>query len=229
MAKKKWYGVARGKKKGVYDQWFGPGGAKEQIDGYKGALYRGFPSYEEAASFVKSGQAKSGGEKRGFEKIEPDDTRVVVYTDGGCINNPGPGGYGAVILFKDGKEELSGGRRHTTNNRMELLACIKALEFLINEKREIVLHTDSSYIVNAVNKGWLKSWVSRGWKKSDGGDVLNQDLWQEMIRYISQLNIKLVWVKGHAGIEHNERCDELANSNARNGSGERDVWFEENK
>lgn len=227
MAKKKWYGVAKGKKKGVYDTWFGKGGAKEQIDGFKGAVYKGFFSYEEAQDFVK-GSKNVVKVKKEFTKIEPDTNTIVVYTDGGCINNPGPGGYGAVILFYDEIKELSGGRKYTTNNRMEMLACIKAMDYLKKEKKKIIIHTDSSYVVNAVNKGWLKSWEKNNWKKSSGGDVLNPDLWKIFILLIKDLNVEFIWVKGHAGIEYNERCDALANSNARKVSTKRDVWFEEN-
>lgn len=224
MGKKKWYGVARGKKTGVYDKWFGPGGAHEQINGFKGAVYKGFFSYEEAETFVKS--VGEVNRVNSHEYLESDDERLLVYTDGGCINNPGPGGYGAVILYEDSVKELSGGRRHTTNNRMEMMACIKALEYLEKEKREIIVHTDSGYVVNAVNKGWLNSWVRNGWKKSNGTEVLNQDLWEDIVKHLKKLNVKFKWVKGHAGIKYNERCDELANSEARKGSSEIDKGFE---
>lgn len=231
MAKKKWYGVAVGKKPGIYETWFGKGGAHEQIEGFKGARYKGFASYEEAEAFVDGSFKVSPKKASGLPpESVPDENTIIVYTDGGAINNPGPGGYGAVIIYGEDKiEELSGGKRHTTNNRMEMLAAIKALEFLNGESKKIILHTDSSYVVNAINKGWLSSWKKRGWKKADGKDVLNQDLWVRMSQTLEKINVEFVWVKGHAGLKYNERCDELANSNARMGSSEIDHWFEENK
>lgn len=127
-----------------------------------------------------------------------------------------PGGYGAVIIDGNKVFELSGGRRLTTNNRMEMLACVEALGRLNKIRKKIILHTDSSYIVNAINKGWLNSWIKNNWIKSDKKPVLNSDLWKEVYKYIKNLNVEFKWVKGHSGIKYNERCDLLANSAARN-------------
>lgn len=228
MAKKKWYAVAKGKTRKIFTQWFGPDGAKSAVDGFKGAVYKSFYDYQDALDFMNN-VSDTKKEKKSFSGDEPEinNDHVTVFTDGGCINNPGPGGYGAVIIYDGEIKELSGGKRHTTNNRMEMLACIKAFEFLKNEKRKIILHTDSAYIVNAVNKGWIYSWEKNNWVKSDKNNVLNSDLWKEIKYYYKKLNIEFRWVKGHAGIKYNERCDELANSQARSASTEIDQWFEE--
>lgn len=225
MAKKKWYGVAAGKKPGVYDTWFGENGAKVQIDGYKGAVYKGFMSYEEAKLFVE-GKADFSPVEKAKPAVIPENS-IIVYTDGGCINNPGSGGYGAVILLDDGDVELSGGVRYTTNNRMEMLACIKAMEYLKDRSEKIIIHTDSAYISNAVNKGWLKSWERNGWLKSNKEPVLNSDLWKEILSYLKSLNVEIRWVKGHAGVKYNERCDVLANTCARRENLDIDYIFEE--
>ncbi|MGE4518415.1 MAG: ribonuclease HI [Desulfobacteraceae bacterium] len=223
MSKKKWYAVVKGKKPGIYGAWFGENGAKEQIDGFRGAVFKGFLSYEDAENFMNSNNnSGSSGEKSEAMDL------IVVYTDGGCINNPGPGGFGAVIIENGKIVELSGGRRHTTNNRMEMKACIEALEYLKKSRKKIILHTDSAYIANAVNKGWLKSWIKNDWIKSDKKPVLNSDLWKEIHEYLKILDVEFKWVKGHSGIKYNERCDVLANSAARNNPGEPDENFEKN-
>jgi ribonuclease HI len=134
--------------------------------------------------------------------------QVTIYTDGACSGNPGPGGWGAVLLYGDKKKELSGGERETTNNRMELLGVITALRAL-REPCEVELYTDSQYIVNAINEGWLVSWQKRGWRRKEG-PVKNLDLWQELIPLLETHRVSFNWVKGHAENEYNNRCDELA-------------------
>ncbi len=133
---------------------------------------------------------------------------VTIYTDGACSGNPGPGGWGAILIYGEHKKELSGGERQTTNNRMELLGVITALEAL-KEPCRVTLYTDSQYIVNAVNEGWLSSWKQKNWKRK-GGDVKNPDLWQRVYELISVHEVKFIWVKGHAENKFNNRCDELA-------------------
>ena len=140
------------------------------------------------------------------------DNALVVYTDGGAIGNPGPGGYG--VVFQDG-QEFSGGFNRTTNNRMELMAVIVALEALQGETRPIYLHSDSRYVVDGITKNWAKGWKRRGWKKSDGNPALNSDLWSRLLDLEQDLDIRFIWVKGHAGNPLNEACDQLANSTAR--------------
>ena len=134
--------------------------------------------------------------------------KVTVYTDGACSGNPGPGGWGAILEYNGTERELSGGEENTTNNRMELTGVITALNTL-REPCKVDLYTDSQYIVNAVNKGWLKSWVKSGWKRKSG-PVKNVDLWQELITAMERHEVKFIWVKGHAENPYNNRCDELA-------------------
>jgi ribonuclease HI len=129
---------------------------------------------------------------------------VIIYTDGGCDPNPGAGGYGAVLLHGKHRKELSGGFRFTTNNRMELYAVIMALSAL-KEPCKVKLYSDSEYVVNAMTKGWIQSWIKKGWKK-----VKNPDLWQQLVELSGKHQVEFNWVKGHAGITENERCDQLA-------------------
>jgi ribonuclease HI len=138
----------------------------------------------------------------------------IIYTDGACSGNPGPGGWAFVAVESNGtgtKIESSGSELNTTNNRMELTAVINGISFIkaIAYSSMLIL-TDSKYIVDAVNQGWLNSWVSKNWKKSDGKPVLNQDLWSKLLELMSIYNVSFQWVKSHAGIPENERCDELA-------------------
>ena len=134
--------------------------------------------------------------------------QVVIYTDGACSGNPGPGGWGAILQYKDTERELSGGEKLTTNNRMELLGAISALSAL-KEPCEIDLYTDSQYIANAINKGWLQGWKAKSWKRKDG-ELKNVDLWQELDKLLNTHSVTFHWVKGHADNKFNNRCDELA-------------------
>lgn len=134
--------------------------------------------------------------------------QVVIYTDGGARGNPGPGGHGAVVTFGKFRKEVKGAYDHTTNNRMELMAAISALEIL-KEPCKVVLHSDSKYLIDAMTKGWLEGWKKRGWKKSDKKPVLNRDLWERLDAVVKGQEMTWKWVKGHAGNELNERCDEL--------------------
>jgi ribonuclease HI len=134
---------------------------------------------------------------------------IDIYTDGSCRCNPGPGGWGAVLVYKGVEKEISGGDASTTNNRMELTAVIKALQAL-KEPCEIVLTSDSKYLVDAINQGWLESWKKRGWKKADKSPVLNVELWQKIDELLNIHKVTFVWVHGHQGHEYNERCDVLA-------------------
>lgn len=135
--------------------------------------------------------------------------KVEIYTDGACTGNPGNGGYGAVLIYNGAEKRISAGFRKTTNNRMELMAAIEALK-LLREKCEVILYSDSKYLTDAVNAGWIDSWVKNGWKKSDKKPVLNRDLWEKLLELTGQHTVSFVWVKGHAGNEYNEVCDALA-------------------
>lgn len=132
-----------------------------------------------------------------------------MYTDGGCINNPGPGGYGVVLLYKDHRRELSGGFRLTTNNRMEILAAIKGLEVL-NQRCRVTVLSDSQYVVNAIEKGWAVRWKSQGWKRNRKEKAVNPDLWERLLELCSCHEIRFQWIRGHVGTEENERADRLA-------------------
>jgi len=139
--------------------------------------------------------------------------KVSIYTDGACSGNPGPGGWGAILIYGGVQKELSGGEVSTTNNRMELVSVISALEAL-KEPCAVELFTDSQYVSNAINLGWLDSWRRMGWKRK-GGEVKNPDLWIKLVPLIETHNVKFIWVKGHAENEFNNRCDELAVAEAQ--------------
>jgi ribonuclease HI len=134
---------------------------------------------------------------------------VIVYTDGACSGNPGPGGWGAVLIWNGTEKELSGGDPHTTNNRMEMQAVIEALKAL-TKPCLVKIHSDSALIINAFTQGWIDSWIKRGWRKADKKPVENKELWQAMLEAMKPHNVKWVKVKGHSGIELNERADQLA-------------------
>lgn len=134
---------------------------------------------------------------------------VYIYTDGACSGNPGAGGWGAVLKYGAACKELSGAEEMTTNNRMELTAVIMGLKAL-KEPCEVILTTDSRYVVDGIEKGWARSWQRNGWIKSDKKPALNRELWEELLLLLDTHKVKFVWVKGHAGHPENERCDELA-------------------
>lgn len=141
--------------------------------------------------------------------------KVEIYTDGACSGNPGKGGWGAVLVYGGKEKELSGAEKDTTNNRMELTAVIEALDAL-NQPCNVVLTTDSKYVCDAINKGWVYSWKKNGWKKSDKKPALNVDLWEKLLPLLEKHNVEFVWVKGHNGHPYNERCDTLAVSEYKN-------------
>lgn len=138
---------------------------------------------------------------------------VDIYTDGACKGNPGAGGWSAILVFGGKEKELFGGERVTTNNRMELTAAIEGLKAL-KEPCRVKLYSDSQYLVNAINKGWLESWKSKGWRKADKSAVLNDDLWKTLDDLLCTHEVEFIWVRGHDGHEYNERCDELASGYA---------------
>lgn len=135
--------------------------------------------------------------------------QVEIYTDGACSGNPGKGGWGAVLVYNGKEKELSGGEKETTNNRMELTAVIEGLKAL-KAPCSVTLTTDSKYVCDAINQGWLDSWIKNNWRKADKKPILNIDLWQELLPLLDAHQVKFIWVKGHAGHKYNERCDELA-------------------
>ena len=232
MAKPKFYAVAVGRTTGIFTSW---SVAEAQVKGFAGARFKSFTTRAEAETWLKNPvrpaaktkTTRSSATTGAVTVKHPADT-LVIYTDGGAINNPGPGGYGVVICNGEGRRELSGGFRLTTNNRMEMTACIEALKAVAGCGRPIVLYSDSSYLVNGIEKGWAKSWRARGWRKADGAPALNADLWSELLDLLSSEKVSLHWVKGHAGNELNERCDQLAVAAARSSVGDIDYGYEQN-
>jgi ribonuclease HI len=222
MSKKKYYAVAVGRRPGIYTRWFGEGGARAQVEGFKGAVYKGFETVEAARGFMqtKPSGLKAAARSKREEKTRPaaaspetkggaQAKRIVIYTDGSSRGNPGPGGYGVVIHARTKGRELSGGFRKTTNNRMELLACIVGLQQL-KTPSTVDLYSDSRYVVDAMTKGWARRWQRNGWRKSTGQKALNVDLWSQLLALCERHDVKFIWVKGHAGNSANERCDQLA-------------------
>lgn len=138
---------------------------------------------------------------------------VTIHTDGSCLGNPGPGGWACVLTYGKERKEFSGGYRLTTNNRMELMAVIEALNRLTRPCK-VVLHSDSQYFLHALTKGWLKNWKKNGWKTAAKKPVKNQDLWMSLDPLLAKHDIKYCWVKGHSGDPENERCDVLARREA---------------
>ncbi len=135
--------------------------------------------------------------------------QVTIYTDGACSGNPGPGGWGAVLIYRGVEKELSGGEENTTNNRMELTAVISALQAL-REPCAVELYSDSKYVIDALQKGWAWGWRKKGWIKSDKKPALNPDLWETLLSLTAKHEMSYHWVKGHANNKYNERCDALA-------------------
>ena len=133
---------------------------------------------------------------------------IVIYTDGGCHGNPGPGGWGCVVIDGENVRKLSGGEKQTTNNRMELSAAIEALQAVALEGRKIVVYSDSQYVKNGITS-WIKNWKKNGWRTAAKKPVLNQDLWVQLDTLYNSLDVEWKWVKGHAGVEYNEVCDQL--------------------
>lgn len=225
MAKKHYYAVVKGVKPGIYASWSGPEGAEAQVKGFVGARYKGFAILEEAEAWFESLSgtkapryfasprpleeqgSRSGLDDKAAKALEAG--KVVIYTDGGCIGNPGPGGYGVVLLHDDQRQELSGGFRLTTNNRMELMACIVGLQAL-EKKSHVVLFSDSRYVVDSISKGSARRWKANRWMRGKTGKAKNADLWDELLQLIDRHEVAFVWVPGHTGVPENERCDQLS-------------------
>lgn len=135
--------------------------------------------------------------------------KVILYTDGACSGNPGPGGYGAILIYNGIEKEVSGGEPNTTNNKMEMMAVIRGLEML-KEPCEVSVYSDSAYVVNSIEKGWINSWKKNGWKKADKKEVKNVDLWERLLKQLEIHKVTFLKVKGHSTDELNNRCDRIA-------------------
>lgn len=153
--------------------------------------------------------------------------RVIIYTDGACLRNPGPGGYGVVLLSGSHRKELSAGFRLTTNNRMEILAAIVGLEALKGPS-VVTLYSDSQYLVNAIEKKWAVRWRDNGWWRNKADRAVNPDLWERLLKSCERHKVRFEWVRGHAGDKENERCDELATTAAKGLSLGIDEGYENN-
>lgn len=237
----RFYAVRRGLKPGIYPTWEE---CERQIAGFSGAAYKSFSTRAEAEQYM-DGPLESPSEKlqpsrassspeHHPETLESENRiatakHVIIYTDGACTGNPGPGGYGVVMNYGLHRKELSGGFRLTTNNRMEILGCIVGLSTL-KEPCDVTLYSDSRYVIDAISKSWAINWKKRGWKrKGENGelkDALNSDLWQQMLDLCDKHRIHFVWVRGHSGNEGNERCDELARAAAATSPLAIDVVYE---
>jgi ribonuclease HI len=173
-------------------------------------------------------------DKRHLQTVKLDPSSVLIFSDGACSGNPGPGGWGSIVALPDGTvHELGGGNKETTNNRMEMTAAIRALASLSDgTSGKIVLYTDSTYLIKGITQ-WIWGWRSRGWKNAEGQDVANRELWEELLRQVTRLKPALIdwkYVRGHSGFPGNERCDEIAVSFSKNSpdklySGPRDGYF----
>lgn len=215
---KKFYAVHTGRHPGIYTHWSGPDGAEDQVKGFPGAKFRGFATRAAAEHFLRTGQVLPEAEVVDHPGAVPQPVdyiaelaagQVVVFTDGASTGNPGPGGYG-VVLISDGKrQELSGGFRCTTNNRMELMAVIVALQAL-KRRSEVIVYTDSRYVVNGITLGWAQRWRSQGWMRDASHPAENSDLWAALLDLLDRHTVTFRWVKGHASSPENERCDHLA-------------------
>jgi len=231
------YAVFQGFQPGLYDSW---AAAAPQVQGFKGARYKGFRQVAEAIAWLRActlTASESVDEaiinliKNSYmadSQVNSDITRsngeIVIHTDGSAAPNPGSGGYGIVLQQGQLRKELSAGYQLTTNNRMEMLAVIVALQAL-KSPAKVTLYTDSKYVVDSITKGWVKRWQARDWKKSDGKQAENIDLWQQLLPLLDQHEVSLQWIKGHAGHPENERCDVLANEARKSGMLREDAGY----
>ena len=229
--KKQVYVVVRGHRPGLYTHWFGEGGAAEQVEGFTKAVHRGFYTCQEATRWLASqdaalleslpeellellAQAEADAGETVSEEALLAAGKVLIYTDGGALDNPGPAGYGVVLRYKEHRKELSGGFRLSTNSRMELLACVVGLRAL-KGPCEVVLYSDSKYVVNGITQGWAKKWRANGWMRDKTHKAENVDLWEPLLDLCERHDVTFVWVRGHAGHPENERCDQLATQAAQ--------------
>ncbi|MCS6889678.1 MAG: ribonuclease HI [Chloroflexus sp.] len=217
--KQKYYLVVRGRQPGLYRQWQGADGAQAQVDGFPNALYRSFATLDAARDWAATLPPDERAQAQALLPAEiesvlaiPTDTSaetVIMYTDGSAIGNPGPGGYGVVLRYNSHYKELSGGFRLTTNNRMELMACIAGLRAL-KRPMAVIIHSDSAYVVNAMRKGWARRWQAQNWMRTESEPVKNADLWAELLQLCEYHQVEFVRVPGHSGVPDNERCHALA-------------------
>jgi ribonuclease HI len=238
MAQKKFYAVRSGRQPGVYLTW---DECKQQVDGYTNAEYKGFSTRHEADAYLGGTTSPKDATPKAVKTPQnltaPTSTpaaakglrQVVIYSDGACTGNPGPGGYGVVIFSEGTRTELSAGYRRTTNNRMEMLGCIVGLQTL-EERCYVTIYSDSRYVVNAIEQKWAVRWRKNNWQRRDENGqmkpALNADLWAKMLDLCDQHMVRFEWVRGHAGNEENERCDQLARAATVSGNLAIDSFYE---
>jgi len=226
---KKIYAVFQGHQPGLFDSWEK---ASQQVKNFKGAKYKSFSHRDSAITWLRECvlAAKEPVAQHIIDIIKTQNDKVtsaskatnpglngkiIIHTDGGASPNPGVGGYGVVMQKGSRRKELSAGYQLTTNNRMEMMAVIVALQTL-NESSDVELYTDSKYVVDSITKRWVYGWKKRGWKKSDGKRPENVDLWEVIIPLLEEHQVEFHWVKGHAGHAENERCDVLVSEARKN-------------
>ncbi len=218
--KKQCYVVIKGHNPGIYANWFGEGGAAEQVVGFDNAIFKGFYTREEALNWLKTFPPETLAhlapnllsclEKQVHTGPTLSETiadmlttgKVVMFTDGSVNPDSGVGGYGVILKYKDQIKELSGAFRKTTNNRMELMACIEGLRVL-KKKSQVVIFSDSQYVVNSISKGWAKKWQAQGWRKNKKEFVENSDLWAQLLDLCDQHSVEFYWIRGHNSIKEN--------------------------
>ncbi len=237
--KKHYYVVARGRTPGIYRSWHGDDGAATQVDGFPNALYKGFATWQAARQWIDTlPDAERDALRALADEIDPTLSEqeserattpanaITIYTDGSALGNPGPGGYGVVLRFNHHAKELSGGFRLTTNNRMELMACIVGLRAL-KRPSTVILYSDSQYVTRAMNEGWARRWQEKGWMRTKTESAKNADLWAELLRLCAIHQVTFTWVRGHSDIPDNERCHALAMAAAQQPDLPPDLGFEQ--
>ena len=224
--KKKYYVVVKGRTPGVYTKWFGTGQAEEQVKEFPDPIYKGFYTHEEALNWLAGFspdtlQTYAPNLLEYLQETPRSATlaesvtdllqagKVVIFTDGGADTGTGLGGYGVVLKYKEHVKELSGGFSRTTSNRMELMACIQGLRAL-KRRSDVVIFSDSRYVVDSMSKGRALRWQAQGWMRNDKERAKNADLWAQLLELCAQHNVEFRWVKGHNSTPENERCDRLA-------------------
>lgn len=245
-SKKQFYVVINGRKPGIYSNWFGAGEAAEQVKGYPDAVYKGFFTREAAIDWLNEIPKKNllnlapdlvefldparkyTSNSSSASAVLLDADKVVMFTDGSTNPQTGAGGYGVILKQKGRVKELSGGFRQTTNNRMEIYACIAGLRQLKN-KSDVVIFSDSQYVVNSMSKGWAIKWQKRGWMRNKKDRAENADLWEQLLSLCDQHSVEFRWVKGHNSTKENERCDRLAVQASRKKNLPSDTGYENGK
>jgi len=244
--KKRYYVVVNGRKPGIYSKWSGAGEAADQVEGFPEAVYRGFYTYEDAINWLR------GFPRETLEKCAPDlvahlddvsgsspdltttvsellmSETVVIFADGSVDANTGAGGYGVILKYKGHTKEISGGFRKTTNNRMEIMACIEGLRALTRTCK-VVVFSDSQYVVNGISKGWARKWQAQGWMRNQKECAENRDLWAQLLELCDQHEVEFRWIRGHNIVKENERCDWLAMQATQRQDLPRDVGYEKSR